>query len=959
MKNKLNKKQLQAIKHTKGPLLIIAGAGTGKTTVITERIKNLIQNGFAKPEEILALTFTEKAATEMEVRVDEAMPLSYGDVWITTFHSFCDSVLRESGLHIGLPTNFKLMTKEKSVDLFKRNLFNFSLNYFRPLGNPNKFIYSLLTHFSRLQDELITAEEYQSWVKSKYKGQNKEKSNDEKLEQQKWEELAVVYKEYDDLKLIHSKFDFGDLVIKTVELFKKRPNILRKYQEKFKYILVDEFQDTNYGQNILVNLLAQKSKNINVVGDDNQSIYRFRGASVSNILSFKEEYPKAKIITLNQNYRSTQNILDGAYKLIKHNDPDTLEVKMGISKKLTSNSNKHKVDIESLNCGSGASEAEYVANKILELSKKFKYSFSDFAILVRANNHSDIFVKEFERMGIPHQFLGPSSLFLKEEIVDLLSYLKSLYDPEDTESIYRLLSSKTFAIEPIKLVQMLSLAKKESRSLLAIVAENNIAPKLINLFNRHLSEINQKLTGQILYDFLQEFGIYEDILKNEDEVRAKNIAAFFQKVESFENENPLARLREVVDYLNLLSEVGDTPQVANEEWQENNCVNILTVHSSKGLEFPVVFIVNLVADRFPSRNRSEDLPIPDELVKEKLPEGDFHLQEERRLMYVAMTRAKERLFLTSSKFYSAGASSAYNDGKREKKISPFVYEAMGEMESVAANKKEEGKLIKDRVTMKSNTVEDKKDFKVTYLSVSQIETFETCPLHYKLKYIYKLPTPKTASISFGISIHETLKNLYLTEDKSKINEKWLLKKYNENFIHEGFENKKHKDQFYKKGEEYLIGFLKNSYNKNIVADKLEHKFTLSLFKDLKIGGTIDRVDKVSNNELEVIDYKTTSFAYKTGASIPTQKEVDKDLQLSIYALAVSDIYKVKPENIKLSLYYLDTQEKISTTRTLKDLQEMKDKIYEYKQKIESSDFKCNNSYFCQKGCEFKMFCGKE
>lgn len=939
---KLNKEQLLAIKHKNGPLLIIAGAGTGKTTVITERIKYLITTGLAKPEEILALTFTEKAATEMEVRVDEAMPLSYGDIWITTFHSFCDSILRESGLHIGLPTNFKLMTKEKSVDLFRKNLFNFSLNYFRPLGNPNKFIYSLLTHFSRLQDELITPEEYLKWVKTKDKRQKKAENSEGKLEQQMWEELATVYKEYDGLKLKLSKFDFGDLVIKTVELFKKRPNILKRYQEKFKYILVDEFQDTNYGQNTLVNLLAQKDENITVVGDDNQSIYRFRGASVSNILSFKEAYPKATVITLNQNYRSTQQILDGAYKLIKNNDPDTLEAKMGISKKLVSSSKSKKVYIENFVSASDVQEAEYVSNNIVELVKKYKYNYSDFAVLVRANNHSDIFLKEFERRGIPHQFLGPSSLFLKEEIVDLLSYAKVLYDPEDTESIYRLFSSKIFKTEPIKLIQMLSLAKKESRALFDVIAENNINPTLTKLINKHLSEVNDKLTGQILYEFLQEFKVYEDILKNEDEVRAKNIAAFFQKVESFENENPQARLREVVDYLNLLSEVGDTPQVTNEEWQENNSVNILTVHSSKGLEFPVVFIVNLVSDRFPSRNRSEDLPIPTELIKEKLPEGDFHLQEERRLMYVAMTRAKERLFLTSSKFYS--------DGKREKKVSQFVYEAMGEMSKITSYKKE---VNNDKLKIKSDEISavlnDKKEFKVTYLSVSQIETFETCPLHYKLKYIYKLPTPKTAPISFGISIHETLKKFHEAIKGKKVSERDLLNLYKESFINEGFENKKHKDMFYKKGEEYLIGYYKNEFNKKITPELLEHKFTLNLFKDLKVGGTIDRVDRISKNELEVIDYKT-------GATIPSQKEVDKDLQLSIYALAVSDMYKLKPENIKLSLYYLDTQEKISTTRTLKDLQVVEKKIYEYKQKIESSDFKCSNSYFCQKGCEFKMFC---
>lgn len=939
---KLNKEQLQAVKHKTGPLLIVAGAGTGKTTVITEKIKYLITSGLAKPEEILALTFTEKAVLEMETRVDEVMPLSYGDIWITTFHSFCDSILRESGLHIGLPTNFKLMTKEKSVDLFKRNLFNFSLDYFRPLGNPNKFIYSLLTHISRLQDELITPADYIKWVEKKYnKQKNDNLSEEEKLEYKKWKELAVVYKEYEDLKLKDAKFDFGDLIIKTVELFKKRPNVLRAYQGKFKYILVDEFQDTNYGQNELVNLLAQKHKNITVVGDDNQSIYRFRGASVSNIISFKEVYPDSKTITLNRNYRSSQQILDGAYKLIKNNDPDTLEVKLGISKKLISPI-KNGDPIEFILSQNGDEEAEEVSRLVTKLVGSGDYEYKDIAILVRANSHADIFIKEFERKEIPHQFLGPSSLFTKEEIVDLISYLKSLYDPEETGLFYRLISSKFLKIRHDEIIKILSRSRRESISLRDLFTENNLHPELISLFNKHLLEINTKLTGEILFEFLNEMGIYNDILENEDSVRAKNISIFFQKIKSFENENPNARLREVVDYINLLTEVGESPQITNEEWQENNAVNILTVHSSKGLEFPIVFIVNLVSDRFPSRNRSDDLPIADELIKEKLPEGDSHLQEERRLMYVGATRAKEKLFLTASKFYA--------DGKREKKISPFVFETLDKFTENVTRKDKSNVITFDKAKKKDRVKKISK-VKINYLSVSQIETFENCPLHYLLKYIYNLPTPKTASISFGISIHETLKKFYENNDKEKFSEKYLLGLYEESFINEGFENKKHKEQFFKKGQDYLLGYFKNEFNKKIIPEKLEYKFTLNLFKDLKIGGTIDRVDRVSKDKLEVIDYKT-------GASIPTQKEVDKDLQLSIYALAVSDIYKVKPENIKLSLYYLDTQEKISTTRTLKELQEVKDKLYEYKQKIESSDFKCGNSYFCQNNCEFKMFCNK-
>ncbi|MGD0523358.1 MAG: UvrD-helicase domain-containing protein, partial [Candidatus Microgenomates bacterium] len=256
-KKQLNPEQLKAIKHKTGPLLIIAGAGTGKTTVIAERIKFLIESKLADPAEILALTFTEKAAKEMEERVDTALPYGYTQMWISTFHSFCDRVLRREALHIGLTPKYKLMTEAESVQLIRNHLFKFELNYFRPLGNPNKFISGILQHFSRLQDEDVSPSDYVAWANSKFKNQ-KSKIEEEKLEIDKWEELAGVFKMYSEVKVKEGLFDFGDLIIQTLNLFRQRKNILEQYQKQFKYILVDEFQDTNYAQNELVKLLAGK-----------------------------------------------------------------------------------------------------------------------------------------------------------------------------------------------------------------------------------------------------------------------------------------------------------------------------------------------------------------------------------------------------------------------------------------------------------------------------------------------------------------------------------------------------------------------------------------------------------------------------------------------------------------------------------------------------------------------------
>ena len=354
----LNKEQLDAVKHGQGPLLIVAGAGTGKTTVITNRIAYLIEAGFAKPDEILALTFTEKAAGEMQERVDLLLPLGYHDMWISTFHSFCERILQQHGLELGLPGDFKLLNDTKAWVLVHNNLDKFNLDYYKPLGNPKKFISALLKHFSRCKDELITPAAYLEYAeelklaadnpeglsgKPESKKAKKTKKSEilnsnsptpDPAETLRIQEIANAYHVYQKLLLDNNYLDFGDLINYALELLQKRPKILAQYQKKFKYLMVDEFQDTNFAQYQLVKILAGQTANLTVVGDDDQSIYKFRGASVSNILKFQEDFSSAKQITLVENYRSTQEILDLSYDFIQANNPDRLEVKLKIDKKL-------------------------------------------------------------------------------------------------------------------------------------------------------------------------------------------------------------------------------------------------------------------------------------------------------------------------------------------------------------------------------------------------------------------------------------------------------------------------------------------------------------------------------------------------------------------------------------------------------------------------------------------------
>ena len=376
----LNSEQRQTVTTTKGPLLIIAGAGTGKTAVIARRIAYIIEKKLAKPSEILALTFTDKAAGEMEERVDILVPYGFIDTWISTFHAFGDRILRENAFEIGLSPDFKIFSRPQQVMFFQQNLFRIPLDYWRPLSNPTKFISAILSFFSRLKDENITPKEFLRYVKSQKSRQSrgspkaaKVKSKEERIEFQKYQELAGAFESYERFKDEAGFLDFGDQVVKTIELFQKRPKILKKYQDQFKYILVDEYQDTNFAQNELANILAAKHKNICVCGDDDQSIYRFRGAAIANILEFKQKYPRAKQVVLTQNYRSFQAILDNAYRLIRHNDPDRLEVRNNIVKKLKSIKKEYGKPPGEIFADTISEEADLVAEEIEKLmAKKLK-----------------------------------------------------------------------------------------------------------------------------------------------------------------------------------------------------------------------------------------------------------------------------------------------------------------------------------------------------------------------------------------------------------------------------------------------------------------------------------------------------------------------------------------------------------------------------------------------------------
>jgi len=962
---KLNKEQRQAVEHGDGPLLIIAGAGTGKTTVITERIKYLVSSEKAKPSEILALTFTDKAAREMEERVDIAMPYGYTDMWISTFHSFCDRVLRQEALQIGLDPGYKLMNEAEMTQFLISNLFKFDLDYFRPLGNPTKFVGGLLQHFSRLKDEDVNPEQYLQYAR-KLKTQNsKLKIGDEETE--KTTELAKAYETYEKLKVKEGVMDFADLIAYVLKLFRTRKNILQQYKKQFKYFLVDEFQDTNFAQNELAMLLAgppageaSRRANITVTGDDDQSIYRFRGAAVSNIIQFRKNYPKAKIVVLVKNYRSTQTILDHAYQLIQNNNPDRLEVKEKIDKRLEAVRKEGGKQVEFIRADRVENEAEAVAKEIRKLTSQPStighkpYAYSDIAILVRANNHAEPFVRALARAGIPYQFLGPGQLFRQAEVKDLIAYLKVLYDIGDDIALFRVLSMEHFNISARDLAGINSFGRKMNLSFFEACEKIDkifVSKKtkdqiawLVKMIHRHLKLLPKETAGQILYYFLEDTGLLRKMAEYKttlEEKQAQNISAFFDRLKTYEVDHEDASVRAMVDWINLSMELGESPLASNFDWTMENRVNLLTVHSAKGLEFPVVFLVNLVSARFPSRERREQIPLPEGLIKEILPVGDYHEQEERRLFYVGMTRACDRLFLTAANYYG--------EAKREKKPSPFIIEALGEKLISGQRLAMSGQLtFLDWQKPKEEVPSAMGRVPISYLSFSQINTFNTCPRQYRFRYLQRIPTPSSAAASFGSSIHQTLRDFYQEiKEGKKLTKKDLLALLEVDWSPQGYASKSHEERMKKQGQRMLTDFYKK-FDPKVIPKDLEQPFVIKVSHKLKIGGRIDRVDE-KKGELEIIDYKT--------GKVMEQKNIDQSLQMTVYALAAADkgIYGKKPEKVVLTFYFLDTGEKKSTKRTTGQLEEAKKELVEKAKEVEESGFEPKPSNMCE-FCDFKLLC---
>lgn len=635
----LNEQQRQAVFQTEGPVLILAGAGSGKTRVLTHRTAYLIEEMGVNPYHIMAITFTNKAAGEMRERIDHLVGYGSESIWVSTFHSSCVRILRRHIDRIGFETNFTIYDSDDSKSLMK--------DICKKLNIDTK-IYkerSLLSAISSAKDELVSPTEF---------ALRAEASGDYAKRRQ-----AEVYREYQEALHKNNALDFDDLIVKTVELFQSDPEVLDYYQERFRYIMVDEYQDTNTAQFQLIRLLADKYKNLCVVGDDDQSIYKFRGANIYNILNFEKHFPDAVTIKLEQNYRSTQNILDAANSVIANN------VGRKAKSLWTANDAGEKIDFEQFD--TGYEEADYIARDILAGVREGRYTYGDYAVLYRTNAQSRLFEERFVVSNIPYKIVGGVNFYARKEIKDLLAYLKTIDNARDDLAVRRILNVPKRGIGATTVGRVTDYADAYGISFYEALKRAEEIPSMgkaagkvkpfVNFIQMLRSKTELISVSDLLNEVIEETGYVAELeAEDTDEARARieNIDELISKVAAYEEGEEHPTLSGFLEEVALVADIDSLEE-------GSDYVVLMTLHSAKGLEFPKVYLAGMEDGLFPSyMSIMSDDPVTE-------------LEEERRLAYVGITRAMKELSITCARTRMIRGETQYN------KVSRFVKEVPSEL----------------------------------------------------------------------------------------------------------------------------------------------------------------------------------------------------------------------------------------------------------------------------------------
>jgi DNA helicase-2/ATP-dependent DNA helicase PcrA len=868
----LNSDQLRAVTHGDGPLLIVAGAGTGKTQVVTRRIAWLIATRRARPSEILALTFTDKAAAEMQARVDRLVPYGYTDTAIATFHAFGDRLIREYALELGLAPDVRVLSRPEVVIFLRERLFDFELERFRPLGDPTRFLGALAGHFSRLKDEDIDPATYLAEADREVGAAallaelaDETDAGDDAREvaaaaveaAERQLELARAFARYQVLLGEVGFIDFGDQVALALRLLRESAAARMEIRRRFRYVLVDEFQDTNRAQSELVEMIAAPARNLTVVGDDDQSIYRFRGAAMSNIVEFRDRPGRPRVIVLRRNYRSRAGILEASQRLIRFNDPDRLEVQAGIDKRLRAQRAEPPVGrrpaaVRHEAFATGAEEADWVAREIGGRVARGAAP-RDHAILIRTNAEADAILRSLNIAGLPWRFSGTSGLYARPEVRLLLSFLRAVADLGSSVDVYALAASDVYGLGGEDLTDIVAAARRRNRSVWEVLDEVARQPGILRLapatrtavarlvadLRRYSELAHVRPAGEVLYAFLKDSGLLARYAQSgaAAEEALLNVGRFFDIVRAQSALLADDRCSFLAGHLQTLIEAGDDPPTAELDG-DADAVAVLTVHKAKGLEFPTVFLVGLVDGRFPSGGRRDPLAIPSALLGGPHADGDVHRREERRLFYVGMTRARDELILSHAADYG---------GRRARRVSPFVLEAL-DLPDAEAVGPGAGRQSAERLAGFESAAAPVEPVRrptgePLMLSFGQVDDYLTCPLRYRYGHVVRVPVAPHHALVYGSALHRAVQEFHRRQGRAEImTEAQLEAAFDAAWTSEGFLTREHEEARLAAGKAALRRFrAEQLLPGSVVPTYVERDFSFSLDGD-RIRGRWDRVD---------------------------------------------------------------------------------------------------------------------
>src|SRR6266481_1263686 len=967
---KLNEAQRRAITHGEGPLLVIAGAGTGKTRVITERIRHLLQSDESlSGENILGLTFTKKAAGEMKARVVKAAGERGKAVTLATFHSFCEMLLKE------VQPNRRALEQVDHWILLRRNMARLKLDKYRRLAEPGQFLSDFIQFFSRCQDELVSSEDYQRYVdrlaakleaERALLDEDTFKERAEQVAQQ--QEISRVYRASEELLRAKNAVALNELIAEAVALLKKDPDLRRKLQELYKHILVDEFQDTNIAQLELLHLLSAEPRNILVVGDNDQAIYRFRGASFGSFQLFLERFAGWKTgadstpyrVTLTDNYRSTPNILRVATQVIAQN-----EVSADFPKKVLQSTKPEGERIRIAELATADDEARWVTDE-LERLHGTDHPWKDFAVLYRQHAHRDKIVEELSRRKIP--FVISKLSILEHPLVrDVLAYLRVIASPFDDIACARVLAAPAWHLEAADLVRLAERASKKRgtalydvlqapQSELPFDASHSALAELLEFLAAQRKTLKRRTAREILSDLIEWLEIAPRASAR-DQKYVKRLGEFAKE---WEPKSETRGLAEFLEYLDYYEQAGGT--LALEDDAPGDAVQLMTVHAAKGLEFPHVFLLRVNQGAFPARNRSPLFEFPTALMKEALPQGDFHIQEERRLFYVALTRAEQRLTITTLTEKKGKVPTFIEDILMEPsvkrrdvlQIAPKVAQADTRDTARAAQQKADASLF-PAPAMPPKIFSRIADWAEAFhppspeplkLSASAVENYRRCPQQYLFSYLWSLKRGPRATLSFGSVMHTTIKRFIEQLRKGvKLPFEEVERIFETEWSSAGFEDEYQEAEYKKDGIEQLRSFHAATIREPPNVREQEKGFELPLENNVIVAGRIDQINSLGRNEVEIVDYKTGKPKKDTDAR--------KDLQLSIYALAARGIFELNP--VRLIFHYLLNNQVQATTRDAKQLDDAQKIVLEAAEDIRAGEFAAKPGFVCR-SCAYRPIC---